>query len=355
MDGPHIKIGVIHDFPAADGGVNFEWSLLRGIQEVVDAGRLNATFEVIHEAAMGLPLPGGSADTVVRAFERLDDAGVLAIVGPAITDNALITRPLADAAQIPTINYTGSDESRSEYSFHFQIGSLEDEPYFLAHHLKKKGIRKAALLHDRSYIGKHMAEFFEAAAEINGIDVATRAQVRDDGTNAQAAVDAVFATDAEALVYVGLWDAAHEVVLHWPENARPMAVAANSALIYGHHDQAWARDWEGWAYIDTVSEKNPVYAALCAASDADGRTSGPGQAGVYDIGRLLAEGLAQSHPLTRVDLMKGLEKVRCLDAATGEKGTLMGFGHYERGALKGRYLVIREWRDGATVEVEYSE
>ena len=353
MDGPHIKIGVIHDFPAVDGGVAFEWSLLRGIQEVVDAGRLNATFEVIHEAAMGLPLPGGSADSVVQAFEKLDAAGVLAIVGPAITDNALVVRPLADLVQLPCINYTGSDESRSEYMFHFQIGSLEDEPYFIADHLAKKGIRRASLLHDRSYIGKRMAEFFEAAAEINGIDITTRTQVKDDGTNARAAVDAVFATDAEALVYVGLWDAAHEVALHWPENARPMAVAANSALIYGHHDSSWAKDWEGWAYIDTVSEGNPVYAALCDAAKADGRPSGPGQAGVYDVGRLLAEGFAQSHPLTRVDVMKGLEKVRCLSSATGEKGTLMGFGRYERGALKGRYLVIREWRDGVTVEVEY--
>jgi len=30
----------------------------------------------------------------------------------------------------------------------------------------------------------------------------------------------------------------------------------------------------------------------------------------------------------------------------------MGFGVYDHAALKGRYLVLREWRDGQTVQVE---
>jgi hypothetical protein len=29
----------------------------------------------------------------------------------------------------------------------------------------------------------------------------------------------------------------------------------------------------------------------------------------------------------------------------------MGFGHYDHGALKGRYLVLRQWLDGKTVQV----
>jgi hypothetical protein len=30
----------------------------------------------------------------------------------------------------------------------------------------------------------------------------------------------------------------------------------------------------------------------------------------------------------------------------------MGFGRWDRGALKGRYLVLRSWRDGASVDVD---
>jgi branched-chain amino acid transport system substrate-binding protein len=44
--------------------------------------------------------------------------------------------------------------------------------------------------------------------------------------------------------------------------------------------------------------------------------------------------------------MAGLERVKAIPSATGEPGTLMGFGRHERGALKGRYLVVRQWRDG---------
>jgi hypothetical protein len=29
----------------------------------------------------------------------------------------------------------------------------------------------------------------------------------------------------------------------------------------------------------------------------------------------------------------------------------MGFGNFDHAALKGRYLVLREWRDGKTVQV----
>ena len=40
-----------------------------------------------------------------------------------------------------------------------------------------------------------------------------------------------------------------------------------------------------------------------------------------------------------------------MPAASGMDGTTMGFGHYDHGALKGRYLVLRQWLDGKTVQV----
>jgi branched-chain amino acid transport system substrate-binding protein len=38
-----------------------------------------------------------------------------------------------------------------------------------------------------------------------------------------------------------------------------------------------------------------------------------------------------------------------LPAASGHEGTLMGFGHLDRGALKGRFIVMRQWRGGESV------
>jgi len=43
--------------------------------------------------------------------------------------------------------------------------------------------------------------------------------------------------------------------------------------------------------------------------------------------------------------------VKWLPAAEGHEGTLLGFGVHDRGALHGRYLVLRQWLDGESVEV----
>jgi branched-chain amino acid transport system substrate-binding protein len=120
--------------------------------------------------------------------------------------------------------------------------------------------------------------------------------------------------------------------------------------MYGHADPAWARNWDGWTYVDTFSEGNPRFAALSRMAAAAGRTAGPGEAGAYDMGRLLAEGIARAPELTRAGIRAGLERVKALPAATGRAGTLMGFGNWDRGALKGPYLVLREWRGGLSVE-----
>jgi ABC-type branched-subunit amino acid transport system substrate-binding protein len=127
---------------------------------------------------------------------------------------------------------------------------------------------------------------------------------------------------------------------------------ANSALIYGYHSPDWAKGWEGWVYPDTVSDTNQRYVSLCQTAAASGRTVGPGAAGAYDMGRLLAEGIARARYLTRDEVVAGLERVKSLPAATGQDGTLMGFGRWDRAALKGRFLVLREWRDGQSKECE---
>jgi hypothetical protein len=71
----------------------------------------------------------------------------------------------------------------------------------------------------------------------------------------------------------------------------------------------------------------------------------------YDLGRLVAEALARAPELTREGLKHGLERVKWLPAAEGYDGTLLGFGIRDRGALHGRYLVLRKWVGGHSVEV----
>jgi len=350
MDGPPLRIGVLHDYPAADGGVAFEWAARRGFEDVAATGRLPGPVEFVHQAAAGLPLPGGSARSVEDAFHALDDAGVLAILGPAISDNAIVARPLADASGIATLNYTGAEESRSECGFHFQIGSLEDEPAFLANHLADRGLRRVALIQDSSYIGRRKSEFFEDACAVAGLDLVARTMTPVDVVDARGAVETVRASTPDALITLGLWNLPRAVSEALRETDWSIPTTANSALIYGYADPQWAQGWDGWTYIDTISETNPRYRAFVDAATAAGHAGGPGAAGIYDMGRLLAEGIARARALTRDEIVRGLERVKSLPSATGRADVLMGFGRYDRGALKGQYLVIRQWRDGRSVE-----
>ena len=80
---------------------------------------------------------------------------------------------------------------------------------------------------------------------------------------------------------------------------------------------------------------------------------GPGSALAYDLGRLVAEGAGRAVHLTRRGLREGLERVKLLPAALGREGTTMGFGRWERSALKGEFLVLRQWRGGHSVGAEH--
>lgn len=344
VEGLPVKLGVLADFPQADRGAAFDWAVRLGLSEVGD--RLPGPVELVRAEATGLPMPGGSEASVKAAFEELDRAGVLAILGPAVSDNALIVRPLADAAGIATMNYTGGEETRSRAGFHYQIGSLEDEPAFLVDHLLERGLRRVALIQDNTYIGRRMADFFDEACGAGGIELVFRSTLPKSGSGAERAVATARSAEPDALVSLGLWDLPRALSLSLASTSWRVPACANSALIYGHMSDEWARGWEGWTYCDTYSEANARYAGLARAAIEAGRPSSSTAAGVYDMGRLIGEALARAHPLTRDGVLAALERVKSLPAASGEEGTLMGFGREDRGALKGRFIVIRQWRDG---------
>jgi ABC-type branched-subunit amino acid transport system substrate-binding protein len=310
---------------------------------------LPAPVTFVHEPAHG---PGGALAT---AFARLADAGVVAILGPALSDGALAVRALADDARLPCLNYAGNELARGPYLFHFQLGSLEDEPSLLVADLVRRGVARVALVQDTSTVGERMAECFGAAAAAEGRVIVAHARAQPDGAGVADAVAAARGAEPEAVVVLGFWRAAHAVALERRAQDWRIPALANSALMYGHADPAWAGDWEGWTYADTYSEENPRFAALARREAAAGRTAGPGEAGAYDMGRLLGEGMARAPEPTRDGVRAGLERVKGLPTATGHAGTLMGFGHWDRGALKGPYLVLREWLAGRSVARRTSE
>jgi ABC-type branched-subunit amino acid transport system substrate-binding protein len=271
------------------------------------------------------------------------------IVGPAIGDNALIATPLADHYRIPTINWAGAERARSEWMFHQQVGSHEDESLVIARHLKAVGARRLGVIYDQSPIGtRHLAYLEDEAARIGQEIVATQA-VSPLAQDCAGEVEAVLEAQPDGFVYLGLGLSAAPVAAALTASGWQGPRVMNTAGLRGYHGD-FAQVCEGWRYVDMHSDANRTLQARLAELDLPPEHALAVAKG-HDLGRLVAEGLARAPDYSCEGVKLGLEQVKWLPAAEGEDGTLLGFGIQDRGALHGRYLVMRQWLGGKSIEV----
>jgi ABC-type branched-subunit amino acid transport system substrate-binding protein len=344
-----IRIGILADIPGADGGAGFEAALRRGLDVVAATGRLDRPVEFVRREGFGLP--AGSEHAVVTAWHELVAEGVLMILGPAVSDNGYVAAPLADATRVPAVNWTGGELTRSEWMFHYQIGSLEEEPCVLAERLAERGLRTVAVIHDRATIGLRYLEGFDQAVPLHGVEIVGRAGIVPLAEPGQvvAALERLRATEPSALVYLGLGLASRAVALGLAEIGWSPPAFANSALMFAYMHEEWRAGFAGWEYCDGIADDNTIRRSLV---ETLGERGGDVMAcGGFDLGRLLGEAIARAPHLTRAGLKEGLERIKRVPAAMGRNGTWMGFAHWDRAALKGEFLVLREWKDGRSVQV----
>lgn len=342
-----VRVGVLNDMAdLGDAGDVTEW-LEREVEALRAAGRIDAAVEFVH--AYGLGLPSGTAEAIEQAYLDLARQDVLLIVGPAIGDNAMIVTPLAERMRIPTLNWSGAERARAKYMFQLQVGSHEDEALVIARHLAEHGAKRLAVIYDVSPLGTRHLKYLEDEAAVLGLQIVAREGISPMVASAQDQVAAVLQTEPDALVYLGLGIAAATVAeaVHaagW-SGTRVMNTAG-----HGIDMDEVARRCEGWAYVDMHSDTNHTLQALRDKWEIPAQELQAAARG-HDLGRLVAEGLARSHGYTREGVRNGLEQVKWLPAAEGEEGTLLGFGVQDRGALHGRFLVVRRWHDGRSVEL----
>jgi ABC-type branched-subunit amino acid transport system substrate-binding protein len=342
-----IRVGVLNDMSKGPPGPALVEPWLRfAVDELAAAGRLDRPVEFVH--AWGLGLPWGTAAAVERTYDELADAEVLLIVGPAIGDNAIVATPLAEASRIPTLHWAGSERARGDYMFHLQVGSHEDESVVLAQRLAGAGVRRAAVIHDRSPIGRAHLRYLQAEADVVGLRITAAVGLSPLAETAQAEASEALASAPEAVLYLGLGLAAPAVAAALAAQGFDGPRYMNTAGLRGHFPD-FAKQIDGWTYLDMYADGNATLAALRARADAP-PSVGPFGAVGYDLGRLVAEGLARAPELTREGVRQGLEAIKWLPAAQGEEGVLLGFGRQDRGALHGRYLVLRRWQDGRSVQ-----
>ncbi len=224
-------------------------------------------------------------------------AGAVVIAGPTVSDNGIVVRDHVDAIEVPCVNYTGGAITRSRWMFHYQVGSLEEEPYVLVDHLRRLGRQRVAVLHDDTPVGHNYGMWFErAVAERGGPQMLSRASVSPLATDLEPAVRAAVADDPDALVYLGLGVAARAVALGVEACGWNGPVAANSALMFGYGRREWRSAWDGWPYVDTISDTNTVRAALRERSKV--HAGGPIGVAAFDMGRLIGLGMAMADDVT---------------------------------------------------------
>lgn len=343
-----VRVGVLNDMAdsaPAPGDVT-EW-LTREIDAVRSAGRLDAQVEFVH--AYGLGLPSGTAGAVERAYRELAAAEVGLIVGPAIGDNALIATPWAEELRIPTINWAGAERARGEYMFHLQVGSHEDESLVMARHMAALGTRRLGIVYDVSPIGTRHLKYLQDEARILGIAITAEEGIPPLAGEAAQAVGSVLESRPDGFVYLGLGISAPAVAAALTQTGWQGPRIMNTAGLRGYHGD-YAQVCDGWFYIDMHSDSNRTLRSLMQELEAPPQQALAVAKG-HDLGRLVAEGLARATNFTREGVRVGLEQVKWLPAAEGEEGTLLGFGIQDRGALHGRYLVVRQWLGGETKEV----
>jgi branched-chain amino acid transport system substrate-binding protein len=343
-----LRVGILNDLsdkPPSPSDIE-QWLRL-AVDELIRNGRIDREVEFVNSWGLGLPF--GSAAAVERAFKSLAEQDVLLIVGPAIGDNALVATPFAEKYRVPTINWAGTERARGEYMFHLQVGSHEDESIVLARHLAVLGVQRVGIVSDRSPIGRRYLQFLQAEAEILGLRIVATTSVAPLTENAGNEIDQLLAAQADAIVYLGLGMSLLAVAQALTARSWRGPRAMNTAGLRGYAPDI-APIIDGWIYVDMHSDGNATLAALrdrLQISPAKALAAAKG----YDLGRLAAEGLARACERTRDGVKEGLEQLKWLPAAEGYDGTLLGFGHYDRGALHGRYLVLRQWINGRSVEV----
>jgi branched-chain amino acid transport system substrate-binding protein len=342
-----IVVGLLFDFPQPDEGASFEADIRLGLDDVVALRGSSVDVELRREHARGLP--SGTPEDLAAGLHALDKGGAAIVVGPSISDNGVIARDLADAAGLACVNYTGGERCRSEWMFQYQVGSLEEEPPVLARRLFERDLHRVALVHDDSIVGHRYRECFGWAAASLGLDIAATRAIGPLTDDAEGVVTELREAEPSALVYLGLGASSRAVALGMLAAGWSIPVVANSALMFGYAKPDWRDAWAGWEYLDGIADDNAVRRALREKSPRT--AAGPIGCAAYDIGRLVGEAITRADATDRAGLKEGLERVKQVPAASGVDGTTMGFGAWDRAALKGRYLVLREWRDRKSVQV----
>ena len=328
--------------------------------EAHESGLLDRPVELKVVEVEGLPY--ARATTLLAAVDAtVCDFQPIAIIGPHTSENVPIINPYAEEIGIPFIAMCGGLELAGPWTFLTPNGTFPDEAVLMVDHaVDVCGASRIGLIREENLLGDEYAAYIKRRAQVRGVsivaDVAVGSFIEDD--DGAAAVGAMRDAGAEAYMYVGFGANAFAVLGASQKLAAEgydvprITMSIFMGTIEGLTPYVGLIDnFEGWVGVDQFDERNVTFTSMLDRFEKrfGRRPAHCYTAQGYDMGNVVAHGLARAKPHSREGLRRGLETIRRLDAAAGGPGNHISFGPYDHRGYKGDYIVMRQIRDGRNV------
>lgn len=313
-------------------------------------------------------LPFRRATTLLKAVEQVvRDFDPIAIIGPHTSENAPVVKPYAEQIGIPFIAMSGALQMAGPWTFLTPNGTFCDEAILMVDHaVDVHGAQRIGIIREDNLLGDEYATHLKRRAQARGITVAADVALGsfitpEDGLRA---VDVMRTSGAQAYMYVGFGATAGAVLAASQRLAADGYDAARITMsifmgtieglvkMDGPQYGGLIGNFEGWIGVDQFDERNEHFVSMLDRFEKrfDGRRpvhcyTAQG----YDMGNVVAHGLALAKPLSREGLRAGLEQVRMVPATVGGPGNMLSFGPYDHRGYKGDYIVMRQIVSGRNV------
>jgi ABC-type branched-subunit amino acid transport system substrate-binding protein len=318
--------------------------------EGIERGVLDRRYEFLFEDDAGLPQ--GTAQGGIDAYNRLADAGCIAVIGANYTDSAMALTDTVNARKVPLLSMCGTEAFHGEYCFRAGNGDLGAEPALIASWLKRHGYLKAAVLAPWTPISEELYRYFRQDCRRYGVSIAAV-----ETTNALLGVEGLTESlrrlrdsGADALVWLGYGGMVVSFACRRALEALgwdPPRIMTTAFMQY-----LWGfEQLEGWTGIDQWCPENPrmhqFHSRFVARYGEDPwmwPNAIPGLA--YDMAAIVVEAIHRATILTGPGVKQGLERIRFMPAVTGGPNTHIAAGPYDHQVFKGDWLHYGRVRDG---------
>jgi len=330
------------------------------LDEATESGLLDRPVELKVVEVEGLPYARATTildavDATVREFQPI------AIIGPHTSENVPVVKPYVEQMGIPLIAQSGALDLAGPWSFLTPNGTFSDEAIRMVDHaVDVCGATRVGVIREDNLLGDEYTKYIKSRAHTRGASVVADVAVESfiDADAGLAAVRSMEEAGAQAYMYVGfgatafvILGASQKVAAEGYGAAR-ITMSIFMGTIEGLSPYAGLIDnFEGWVGVDQFDERNQTFTSMLDRFEKrfGRRPVHCYTAQGYDMGNVVAHGLARAKPHTRDGLRRGLETIRRLDAAAGGPGNHISFGPWDHRGYKGDFIVMRQVLNGKNV------